>query len=429
MGIILAGLSHHTASLDLRERVVYERSEAVDALKRLRRESDISQALLVSTCNRTELYALVPEDNALKDYLVESVFLSRAPDANGTMRKSLYRRENASAVEHLFRVVCGLDSMIIGEQQILGQVKTAYEVSQEADTAGTLFHRLAARAFHMGKRVRTETCIGEGAVSVAFAAVELAEKVFGSLENRGVLVVGAGEHGTLCAEHLASRKVSPLLVANRTLEKAQRVALDLGGDAVPFDNMESALERVDIVVGTTGSPDVTVTRDMVERAQKKRSRRDLILIDVAVPRDIDPGVDSLPNVFRFDMDALQDIVEQNKSLRTRELPAVEKMIHEETGRFMQWWESLSSSPVIRDLHAHFEAIREAEVERNAKRFVKEDREQLDVFTRSLVRKLLMDVTKELKGYRSDQPEHAERLAALRHLFRLGKEGKQHDDEV
>jgi glutamyl-tRNA reductase len=418
MSLILLGLNHQTAPLAVREQVVFSRDEAQATLRRIREEHNVPQALLLSTCNRTELYALVPDPEATEDRLRQTLFLDRIGEQNGDRGRYLYRREGDEAVQHLFRVACGLDSLVLGEQEILGQVKTAYEISRSVEAAGSVFHRLATRAFHVGKRARTDTQIGLGAVSVAFAAVELAEKVFQSLEGRGALLVGAGENGALCAQHLLSRRVKPLFIANRTLAKAEALAGQLGGETVSFERLREAMTRVDIVVSTTGAPDPVIGRELVKEAMKDRDHRALVLIDIAVPRDVDPAVDDIQSVFRFDMDALSSIVDRNMERRRKEVPVVEGLIRTEVENFMRWWKSLAAGPVIRDLNRAFEEVREVEVERNAKRFVDKDREQLDIFSRNLVRKLLMGLTTEIKQYRAEDSVEMERLAALRKVFRL-----------
>ncbi len=418
MSLLLLGLNHQTAPLDVREQVVFSRDEAQATLRRLREEHNVPQAILLSTCNRTELYALVPDPEASEDKLRHDLFLDRISEKNGDRDRFLYRREGDEAVQHLFRVACGLDSLVLGEQEILGQVKTAYEISRSADAAGTVFHRLASRAFHVGKRARTDTQIGLGAVSVAFAAVELAEKVFQSLEGRAALLVGAGENGALCAQHLLSRKVKPLLIANRTLSKAETLAGQLGGETVSFDRLRDALVRADIVVSTTGAPEPVIGRDLVKEAMKTRDGRAQVLIDIAVPRDVDPAVDDVQNVFRFDMDALSDIVDRNMERRRKEVPLVEGLIESEVENFMRWWKSLAAGPVIRDMNRAFEDVRRVEVDRNAKRFVDQDREQLEIFSRNLVRKLLMGMTTEIKKYRAENTVEMERLGVLREVFGL-----------
>jgi glutamyl-tRNA reductase len=429
MSLVLVGLNHRTAPLAVREKVAYSPEEARSALRRLRQEQGVSQAFLISTCNRTELYATVADVDLTLPGLENVFFLDRLEDQNGSGEGFLYRRRDGEAVEHLFRVACGLDSLVLGEQEILAQVKNAYEISRAEDMVGSIFHRLASRAVRVGKRARTETLINKGAVSVAYAAVELAEKVFQSLEGRGALLVGAGDNGALCARHLVGRGANPLFVANRTLAKAEAVAGELGGEPLPLDRMQEAMAGVDVVVSTTGSPEPVIGVDLVRETMKERHDRNLVLIDIAVPRDVDPAVDELRNVFRFDMDALSSIIDQNLGRRAREVPEVERLVENEVQGFMKWWQSLAAGPVIRDLHAAFEAVRLHETGRNTKRFSKEDQEQLDTFSRTLVRKLLMGVTQEIKSYRPGNPVEMERLAVLRHVFHLDEESEEEDDEA
>ena len=428
MGLVLFGVNHRSAPVAVRERMAYAPEEAMDTLRRLKNGGEAPQAFLLSTCNRTELYALMPEDERTEQKILRRLFLDRAPELDGDGSVVLYRKRGEEAVQHLFRVVCGLDSLVLGEQEILGQVKTAYDIACEADCTGSVLHRLAERAFHIGKRARSETAIGLGAVSVAFAAVELAEKVFQKLEGRAVLLVGAGENGALCARHLLSRKVSPLLIANRTLSRAEELAENLGGEVVSFDRLRRAMTRVDIVVSTTGSPEPVITRDLVKSVMKDRGHRALVLVDIAVPRDVDPGVDDIQNVFRFDMDALSSIVDRNLDRRRKEVPLVERLIQAEVDNFMRWWETLAAGPVIRDLNRAFDAVRKTEVERNARRFAPEDREQLEIFSRNLVRKLLMGVTTRIKRFRAEDPEEMEKLAVLREVFRLDEDEEDSGDD-
>jgi glutamyl-tRNA reductase len=425
MGLILVGLNHRTAPLPVRERVVYTPSEALDTLRELKQRDNVPQALLLSTCNRTELYAIVADAVRAVPEVKEKLFYGRIADDNGR-EDLLYVHANDEAVRHLFRVACGLDSMVLGENEILGQVKAAYEISRSADTVGTVFHRLANRAFRVGKRARTETRIGRGAVSVAYAAVELAEKVFEDLGGRGALLLGAGQNGALCAEHLLAHKVDPLLIANRTPAKAEALAQRLGGETIPFGALGQALAQVDVVVSTTGSQEPIVSREMVRDVMRVRGQRPLVLIDIAVPRDIAPGAGRLRHVFRFDMQALESIVEQNVALRRGEVSSVEQLVASEVKNFMRWWKTLGTGPVIRDIHQQFESIRDSEVSKHAKRFLSEDRERLQAFTRHLVRRLLMSLTKEIKQYQPDDPLQMERLAALREVFRLDEDGPGED---
>lgn len=417
MALVMLGLNHRTASLREREQVVFPPGEAVGMLRRLRENEIIHQGLLLSTCNRTELYAVVNDPQQALERLRRDVFLARYDELTRDS-SVLYQHQGPEAVNHLFRVSCGLDSMILGEQEILRQMKAAYEASRRAEAAGTLLHRLAHQAFRVGKRARSRTEIGLGAVSVAFAAVELAEKIFGDLSGRAALLVGAGENGALCARHLRSRRVSPLLITNRTAERATELAADLGGHPVPWEDLPEALRQAEIVVSTTGAPEPVITERMVREALRGEEERQRLFIDIAVPRDVDPAVENIRGVFRFDMESLENVVEGSVSRREKEVPLVEELIAHEVSGFMRWWESLAYGPLIRDLHAKFDEVRLHELERNSKRFVEEDREQLDTFSRTLVRKLLMGVATEIKQYRPDDPVAMERLAALRHVFGL-----------
>jgi glutamyl-tRNA reductase len=283
-----------------------------------------------------------------------------------------------------------------------------------------VLHRLVNGAVRVGKRARTETRIGYGSVSVASTAVELAEKVFGELTGRGALLLGAGENGRLCAQHLLSREVEPLLITNRTTSKAEALAAELGGEVVPFGELREALGRVDVIVSTTGAQKTVLDAAQVRPAMKARDQRAMVLLDIAVPRDIDPDVDDIANVFRFDMDALQGVMDQSFARRKKEVPVVERLVENEVGNFMRWWATLDAGPTIRDLHASFERIRAFEMEKNAKRF-SDGRSQVETFSKNLTRKLLMGVTREIKQYRRDDPLQAERLAALRQMFQLDPE--------
>jgi glutamyl-tRNA reductase len=417
MGLVVVGLSHHTAPLEVRERVALAPADIVSELTALRREGLALQAMLLSTCNRTEVYALAAEDEPALLRLRQGLFAPRLRDA-GAIDELLYQHVGHAAAAHLYRVAAGLDSMLIGETQILGQVKTAHELARQANTAGALLHRLVDTAVHVGKRAHAETAISAGAVSTASVAVELAEKVFQRLVGRRALLVGAGENGRLCAQHLLARQIDSLLIANRTQSRAEALAAELGGEVVSFDELEAALARVDVVVSTTGSPDPVITLPMVQRAMRERAQQPLVLLDMAVPRDIESEVDKQAEVFRFDLDALESAAAQNFERRKKEIPAVERLIELELAGFTQWWASLEADPVLRDLHAAFESVRDGEVQKNAKRFCEADQRQLQLFSKSLVQKLLMQVTHEIKQYQGTNPLERERLAVLRQLFHL-----------
>ncbi len=429
MNVLLLGVNHRTAPLEVRERLVYPRGEAATAVQQLKNGGSLGQVMLLSTCNRTEVYAVAEETEPAAARIRELVFAPKIED-----RGYVYQQRDRQAIEHLYRVACGLDSLVVGEAQILGQVRDAYELSRASAATGAVLHRLLSGALRVGKRARRETEIGAGAVSVASIAVELSEKVFGELSGRRVLLIGAGENGEVCAQHLLGKKIASLTIANRTREKAEALATHLGGEVVAFDALAEAMGDVDVVVSTTGAPEAVINAKMVREAMRKRDQTALVLLDIAVPRDVDPEVDAIPNVFRFDLDALQEIAAKNLEHRAAEIPRVEALVQAEVDSFVAWWGSLHAGPVIRDLHRAFEEVRAHEVERNAKRFAPDDREQLDIFSRNLVRKLLMGVSQEIKGYRRDHPAELERLAALRQVFHLGAAdaapgGDDDDDET
>jgi glutamyl-tRNA reductase len=423
MHLVLVGLNHKTAPLDLRDRLVYDRRDALAALRRLRNSRELPQCLLLSTCNRTEVYALGRDAEEVAARVREVVFASRVEAAP----EMLYRRQGKAAATHLFRVACGLDSLVLGEQQILGQVKQAYQLSHDAESAGSVLHRLIQGAFRAAKQSRTQTRIGAGAVSVASVAVELAEKVYQSLEGKHALLVGAGENGEQCARHLLARDIASLTITNRTLAKAEALAASLGGDAASFDELGDALVRADIVVSTTGASEPIIDARLMKRAMRARGHAAMVIVDIAVPRDVAAEVDSLANVFLFDMDALSQVANANYERRRTEIPKVEALIEHEVDVFCRWWGSLDAGPVIRDLHQSFEEIRAFEIEKNAKRFLNEDRKQLDLFSRNLVRKLLMGVTQEIKSYSRDDPVEMERLATLRDVFHLTRDDESGND--
>lgn len=412
MNLVAIGLNHRTAPLRVREGLVFSPEDTIDTLRELKEDPHVGQAMLLSTCNRTEVYAF-GKGNTL-DRVWKTVFAPRMPSRSDC----IYDLHQRDTVEHLYRVASGLDSMVVGEDQILGQVRKAYELSRTAASLGAVLHRMASGALRVGKRARSETGINSGAVSVASIAIELAEKVLGELTGRRALLVGAGDNAEVVAQHLLSRGVGSLTIINRTFAKAEALAQQLGGDCAPWHELGACLADADVVVSTTGSPEPVMDRTLLDPVMRSRGQRALVLLDIAVPRDIHPDVDQLPNLFRFDMDAFDDIVAGNLERRRHEIPRVEALIENEVSSFFTWWSSLDAGPVIRDLHQSFESIRARELDRNAQRFAEEDQEQLDVFSRHLVRKLLNGVTQEIKGYRRDDPVHMERLAGLRTVFGL-----------
>jgi glutamyl-tRNA reductase len=339
MHILIVGLSHKTAPVEIRERVAFAPTAMEKPLHELSALSAISEGIIISTCNRVELCAVSREPEVgvaqLKRFL--SDYHGIFPDE---LYPHLYEYQGEEAIRHLFRVASSLDSMVIGEPQILGQIKTAYGYGSEFKTAGLILNRFFHKAFSVAKRVRTETDIASNAVSVSFAAVELARKIFGSLEDKTVLLIGAGEMCELAARHFVNNGASSVLVTNRTFERAEKLAAEFGGRAIAFDDFPYHLQQVDIVLTSTGAPNFILGPKKVEEVLRQRRNKPMFFIDIAVPRDIDPKVNSLDNVYLYDVDDLQGVVQANLKERHKEAKKAEGIIDQEIGQFHRWLSSL-----------------------------------------------------------------------------------------
>lgn len=438
MHIILVGLNHRTAPVEVRERLSFSGQHLTSALAELRRMPQLDEALILSTCNRTELYAVSPQfhpgADALKGFLE-----SRGRELGlGGVSEHLYVYHGADAVRHLFTVVTGLDSMILGETQVLGQTKEAYLTAADAGTVGKTLHALLSQALTVGKRAHTETGISQNAVSVPYAAVELARKVFSSLAGRKALILGAGEMADLVAKHLVAAGISQIIVANRTQEKAQAMAGQYGGLAIGFREMETWLGQVDVVIASTGAPQFMLTREQVAAAMGARRGRPVFLFDIAVPRDIDPECSRLENVFVYDIDDLEAAVAANLRERRREARKVERIIEEEVAKFESWLKTQDVVPLIRSLRSKAEAIRKAELERAlAKLPGLGDRERsiIEAMSVTLINKLLNDPTVRIKEF-AEAPQGDLYLDAVTQLFNLennsgcGRQsGESEDDQA
>ncbi|NMX22342.1 glutamyl-tRNA reductase [Dissulfurirhabdus thermomarina] len=350
------------------------------------------EVLFLSTCNRVEVLAASPDPKAAAAAIRE-VWCTVGGGDPGTLDRSLYVHLDEAAVRHLFRVAASLDSMVVGEPQILGQLKEAYRKAAEAKTLGLVLNRLLNRAFSVAKRIRTQTRIASQAVSISYAAVELARKIFGDLSDKRALLIGAGEMAELAARHLLANGVRGLVVANRTLARAADLARELGGEAVGLDELEAALEGADIVISSTGAPGLVIQEEMVRRVMRRRRQRPLFFIDIAVPRDVDPAVNEVDNVYLYDIDDLKGVVEGNKAEREREARKAERMLDLEVLKFQAWLESLDVVPLIRRLQDKGEAIRRRELERSRSALGELTPKQaaaLDRLTTSIVQKLLHD---------------------------------------
>lgn len=417
--IVLVGLNHKTAPLSVREKLSTGCREKTDVLGDLRAVEGVREILHLSTCNRVELIASVedmPEilDN-LKSWLARFGGLTENEAAS-----CLYGYRNEEAIRHLFRVASSLDSLIMGEAQILGQVKEAYRQALEENFTGLALNRLMHRAFRTAKRVRTETGIAANPVSVSFAAVELAKKIFGTLSGKKVLIIGAGEMAELTVTHLIGNGAEEITVANRTVAQATLLAEKYRGKAIGLDALEEALGNTDIVISSTGAPNYIVTEEMIRRCLHRRKNHLLFLIDIAVPRDIDPASDNIDNVYLYNIDNLQDIVDENIKNRRREALKAEEIVDEEVIQYSKWVKELEAVPTIVSLRNKADGIVKMEMIKAQSWLVKLEngnREKLDALVNGIVNKILhapMAVMKEDSNGNNSQ----DMVAAVRQLFRL-----------
>ncbi len=414
--IVLLGVNHKTAPVEVREHLAL-RENNPPALRLFAGLPLCEEVVFLSTCNRVEVLVSTNHLNGVKRSIKE-LWLKRGGVDPDTLQRSLYEYEGTEAIKHLFRVASSLDSMVVGEPQILGQLKDAYSRALKEKTAGLVLNRLLRKAFSVAKRVRTETRIASQAVSISYAAVELAKKIFGDLKGKSAMLIGAGEMAELAAQHLITNGVNKLVVANRTLSRAVKLARSLGGTAISLEEMEDALVDADIVISSTGAPGIILKKDQVKRIMRPRHHRLLFFIDIAVPRDIDPGVHDLDNVYLYDIDDLKGIIEFNKAERKKEAIKADRMVEAEVIKFVGWMETLSVVPVIQFLQKKAEAIRQKELSRSHRAIESlsdEQQKALDVLTRSMMQKILHDPIICLKREVQDKDGEVI-LDATRRLF-------------
>jgi glutamyl-tRNA reductase len=417
MQLTLVGLSHKTAPIEIRETLTFPAAGMGAALSALTSSDVVSDALILSTCNRTEIYAVVA-DGAGTDAVIDFLCEHKGLDRHDLVRY-LYEAEGHAVVKHLFRVVASLDSMVVGEAQILHQVKEAYDLACQAGAVSRVFHKLFRQSFEVGKRVRTETAIGESAVSISYAAVELAKKVFDTLAGRTILVVGAGKMSELTAKHLVSQGVKQVWVANRTYERAVELAQRFEGTAIPYEELFDRMRQADIVISSTSASGYVISKDQV--AGVMRGRRDpLFFIDIAVPRDIDPTVNDVANAFLYDIDDLNGVVSSNLEERMREAGRAEVIIAEELQTFESWLESMEVVPTIAAIRANAEEMRAEEVAKAMKRLdglSEADRKTVEMLSQAIVNKMLHGPTAVLKTSATEKDGYAY-VDAARRLYGL-----------
>jgi glutamyl-tRNA reductase len=419
MNILLIGMNHKTAPLDIRERLSLACGDDVHSLQEMMKIPQIREVMYLATCNRVEVLAHVVDTDVSVERLKAFIF-NHGNLSVEEMANCLYLHFDHDAVRHLFRVASSIDSLVMGEPQILGQVKDAYRRAVENSATGVILNKIIHNAFRTAKRVRTETGIAGNAVSVSFAAVELAKKIFGNLKGKTILLIGAGERSELAARHLINNGVDRILIANRTYARAVQMAEDFQGTAVEFDRLPEQLRDVDIDISSTGAPGYVITVPILEGALRRRKNRLLFLIDIAVPRDIDPAAGDMDNVYLYNVDNLQDIVDENMEIRKKEAAKAEVIIEEELAKHQEWYNALEVVPTIVSLREKMEGIVRSELIRSGawlQRLPEEEKKHIEMLAGSIINKVLHDPITGLKEESRDQSA-LPYIAAMRRLFGL-----------
>jgi glutamyl-tRNA reductase len=419
MKLLLVGISHRTAPVEVRERVDFNVRGLREALTALGARGSVAEAAIVSTCNRAEIYAVCDDDSAARQDVTRFIGdFTQVPVAD--IGPHLQQSVDLDAAKHLFRVAAGLDSLVVGEPQILGQVKEAHTAASEACTAGPVLNRLFHSCFGVGKRVRTETGLGSGAVSVSYAAVALAKKIFGDLNGRNVAVIGAGDMGKLTAMHMKTQGVHHMTIVSRTMGHAARTAQAIGGaSAAPWEELDNVLSASDIVISATGAAQPILTKGHLEQIMRPRRNRPLFIIDIALPRDVEATAGEIEQVFLYNIDDLQATVRENMARRASEVTRAEAIVDEEVAKFAAWLRSRGAIPTLVALRQRFESIRKSELERldfKLSALPPEARARVDEITHLIVEKLLLTPTEQLKT--GDAESIGTYAEALTRLFAL-----------
>jgi glutamyl-tRNA reductase len=420
MKLLLTGLNHKTAPVEVREKIAFDAVSLPEALLSLRKRKGLIEGMILSTCNRVEIAATVDEhadsQHAVEDFIAESRDVKRE-----WVVPYLYRYDGSEAIRHLFRVASSLDSMVVGEPQILGQLKSAYALAKEHGAVSGFLDLVMTRAFNVAKRVRSETDIGESAVSISYAAVELARDIFGSLAGKRVLVVGAGEMAEAALRHLRRAGVSEIVITNRTRERAEALAEEFKGRVVDYDYFLDGLHEMDIVIASSGATHYILTREQMRGVINRRKNRPMFLIDIAVPRNIEPDVNKLDNVFLYDIDDLDKTVQTNIENRSQTAIEAEEIIREEVERMLERLKTREVAPTIVSLQEHLENLRTHEIERLRGKLgalTPQQEEAIEAITRGIVNKIAHGPITELR-HSAAAADGAHELELIRKIFRLG----------
>ncbi len=420
MKTVVIGLNHKTADVDLREKLAFNGPKLEEGIRQIRALPEIRETIIISTCNRVEIYLTVKDVGkafeAVKDFFVRFFEIRKE-----SLDNALYLYDGIQAVRHIFRVSSSLDSMVVGEPQILGQLKDAFEFALERKTTGVLLNRLLKKAISVAKRIRTETKIAENAVSISFAAVELARKIFDDLPEKSFMLLGAGEMAELAAKHMMNNGVKNIVIANRTYETGCNLAKEFSGRAIKFDTYLDELAHMDILICSTGAQKYVLMKDQMQKVMKERKNRPVFLIDISVPRNIDPEINDLDNVYLYDVDDLKGVVDTNILERQKEAKKAEEIIEEEIETFKKWLSSLDSVPVVIALREKAEAIKKEEVEKLLNRLPEigeKEKKAIEGLASSIINKLIHAPTVAL---REDSEDRDIMIATIKRLYGLNGE--------
>jgi len=422
---ILVGVNHKTTPVEIREKIALS-SGYEQPLRQLAQIPGCKECYLLSTCNRVEVLVVGSAGQELEERLITFLFGADAPAS--TWREYVYVHTGSEAVQHLFTVAASLDSLVVGEAQILGQLKEAYRYATEIGTAGPLLNRLLHKSFSVAKRIRTETGIGSSAVSISSAAVELARKIFGDLQDKHVMLVGAGEMAELAAQHLVGQGVVSVTVVNRTFTRAVDLAQRFNGHAVSFDELLTQLEKVDIIISSTGAPNVILHKDQVKPVMRARRNKPLFFIDIAVPRDLDPALNDLENIYLYDIDDLSQVVEMNRSERDREALKAGRIVEEETMKFDRWLDGMELTPTIQDLRGKADEICRIELEKTLSRMSSlsdKERKSVEKMAAAISSRILHGPLQYLKSGSCGEHDMTQvKIETVRNVFGLDRNGTE-----